>query len=176
MRARTTGSFCTHTCMPRLVLTRRGGLYLLVMFSIPFARKREQVAIVVYVGSASAGVALGVLHEDSFSLATAETVQALLSDRTREHTIAAVLSALNEAVEKARSAYAATPVFSTHGAPRIGYAVLESPWSRTCTVGAERVLPEEARITKELLGELAREAIASECVPSAAVVARDHFF
>ena len=132
--------------------------------------------VVVYAGSASAGVALGVLRENSFTLAVAETVEAVLSDRTREHTTAAVLAALKGAAEKARTIYASTPTFSAHGVPSIGYAVLESPWSSTCAVGAERVFPGETKITKEILEELAREAVASECVPPAPSVVRDNTF
>ena len=93
------------------------------MFLIPFAQKRERVVVVVYAGSASAGVALGVLRENSFTLAVAETVEAVLSDRTREHTTAAVLAALKGAAEKARTIYASTPTFSAHGVPSIRYPI-----------------------------------------------------
>src|SRR3989344_1457757 len=146
------------------------------MFSIPFLQKRERVAIVVYVGGASAGVAFGVLRENSFHIVASETVEATLADRTREHTIAAVKTALREASEKARAAYAATLVFNMHGTPHIGYVVLESPWSETCAVGAERELQEETKITNEILGEISREAIASECEPPREIVARDSTF
>lgn len=144
------------------------------MFSISFARKREKVVAIINIGSGSVSVAFGVLHQSHITLVTSATVEITLHDRTREHTTAAVLGALSEAVEKARAGYGVSSTLRTHGSPRIGYVVVESPWSRTCATKADKTLQEETHITKELIGELAGEAFSVISTPSVSNIAREH--
>ncbi|HEY4519495.1 MAG TPA: hypothetical protein VJH33_00450 [Candidatus Paceibacterota bacterium] len=133
------------------------------MFPIPSLHGRERIVAVADIGSASVGVAIGRTKQDHVNVFASATATAPVMDRSREHTIATVSSLFSDALEKVRLYPDASNI--THTLPEQGILVMQSPWSRTVTKMAERTFDAEEHITKGIIGELAREALASGDTP-----------
>jgi len=127
------------------------------MFGISFAHKGNRRVAVADIGSASAGVAIVSLTKGKPARIEAlHRVTLPIEERSQEQSIAGITSALSEATTKVLEAGKTLgPVQSVH-------AVIREPWVRSKTIRAVKKFPKDERVGKELIAQLAREALASE--------------
>ena len=129
------------------------------MFNIPFAHKGEKRVAVADIESGSAGVAfLSVGRGKPARIVAAHRTALSFGERTREATVAGIISALAKSAEMTLLAVRALgfgPVQSAH-------AVIGAPWTRSLTISAVKRFPEEQRIHSEAIVSLAKEAFTQE--------------
>ncbi len=133
------------------------------MFSLPFAGRKEKVVAILDIGSGSVGYCLVQVERDAPpKILASERLLLPFEERTAEQTRAKVLTLLGEACEKAVSTYAQAVSTKRKLPISAVYAILRAPWVRSEFARAQTEFESDQRITEEAIGELARQALASE--------------
>lgn len=133
------------------------------MLVLPFARRKEKVVAVFDIGSGSVGYCLVQTGRDATPrILASERLVLPFEERAEQQKTSAVLTLLNEACEKVVSVYA--QMFSTKRKLPISavYAILRAPWVRSEFSRAQTEFESDQRITEGIIGELAKQALASE--------------
>ncbi len=121
---------------------------------------KEKVVAVADVGSGSVGFSVLELNPGGAPKIVAASRSILpLEDRTREQTIAGVARMLSEAGAAVLKSYNESKEGKRLGPPREVYAIIRAPWTRASSGRATRQFKEETLITKNLITELAHEAL-----------------
>jgi hypothetical protein len=127
---------------------------------IPFiSRSGGKIVVIADIGGG--GSAVGLIKTKSAGpaeLAAYARVHANLEERDRARALSQLSSSLKDAAQAAHTAAAQQKLFG----PRELYAVVHAPWIASKTLSAQRAFDKETRITDALIGELAKEALASD--------------
>ncbi len=129
------------------------------MFRIHLGRTREKIFAVADIGSGSAALAVvAVPPKGPARVLVAERSFLPMEERTPEAIATALGTHLIEVGKKVLDSH------SKKGGsqPQSVYAVVRAPWTHSKTVEAKTSFPKSARITAQMIGKLAQQALASD--------------
>jgi len=130
------------------------------MFGLSSIHKKEKIVFVVDIGSGHVGYCLVEVRNKQIPLILASARVTLpFEERTPAQVKSGILSLLDETCKKASEAYAQIHAQQDLPAVSASYAILEAPWSSSEIAHAETVFKKDERITAEIIGELAKQAL-----------------
>jgi hypothetical protein len=123
---------------------------------------RHKVVAIADVGSGSVGFSIMEMNPHGIpKMLAAERCILPLEERARDQTIAGVIRMLSEAGSRALRNYSEGKAGAHLGPPTETYAIIRAPWTRASSGRAVRQFPEETVITRNLINEVAQEALES---------------
>jgi hypothetical protein len=129
------------------------------MFGLGKAHSEKTIAV-ADIGGESAGVAiLGVSGRGAARVIVAERSALSMEDRSSAASASGVLAELGKAAEKALATYAEKFKGKEPLHVEKAYAILRVPWTRSKTIRAESIFPEEAVVEAKTISALAEEAL-----------------
>ncbi|OGG53225.1 hypothetical protein A3H16_02545 [Candidatus Kaiserbacteria bacterium RIFCSPLOWO2_12_FULL_53_8] len=131
------------------------------MFSIHLGGKHEKVIAVADIGSGSAGFAvLAVRATGPATILAADRSILGIEERTKEQLIVGIGQMLSDVGTKVLKSYTESAAGKKLGPPQQVYCIIRAPWARSFSANAEIIFPQEQVITKKMIGDLAKEALA----------------
>ncbi|MBI2610399.1 hypothetical protein HYW60_00470 [Candidatus Kaiserbacteria bacterium] len=130
------------------------------MFRLTGKQSGRTVAV-ADIGSSSVAVGIvRVVPHGGARVLVAERATLPVSERSLEATATGVISLLEETATKVLATYAGAAERPKH--VEAAYAVIHSPWTRSKTIRATLQLPEELRIERGMISNLAQEALQAD--------------
>ncbi len=130
------------------------------MFRLSGKRSGDVVAV-ADIGSGSVGVAIvQISHNGPAQVLVAKESSLPSGERASEAVANGVVSLLSETAQKTLDSYAKATKKVKHVSS--AYAVIHSPWTRSKTIRVASTFPQETRIEKAMIDNLARQALEAD--------------
>ena len=125
------------------------------MFS---SRLEGKPVLVADIGDGSVAVSFVTMGRSPVEVHASARAMLPFEDRSREQTLAAITNCLKDTTEKLLKAY----LQKGGTAPHAVHVVLRAPWTRFRTARADGTFEKEQAITKELIAQYAKKALAQQ--------------
>lgn len=129
------------------------------MFGLHARSAKGDLVAVVDIGSGSAGVGLVSLASGTAELVASARASLPFEERSKDAMVTGIAAQISAAGKSALAQYVQA------GEPQSiskVYAILRAPWTNSKTTMSSGAFPEDTRITEQLIGQLAQEALGKE--------------